>query len=338
MKHEARAVFHTAPGRVELKNIPLPQPKGGEVLIRTQFSAVSPGTEAMIFSGRFPQGASLDATISSLRGGFDYPFRYGYALVGEVEAEGDGLNGDWLGRRVFAFHPHQDCAAVPVRDCLPVPDDVSSLSALLLPNVESAVNFAHDAAPLAGENALVMGQGVVGLLTTALLAEFPLTLLAVADPLPARREAALRLGAMCAVDPGDLSAWENLKAQTHGGFDLAVEVSGNPEALNGALDAVGFGGRVLVGSWYSEGRQAVALGGDFHRNRINLYSTQVSSLNPVLSGRWDKRRRIGLAWRMIRKIRPESLITHRFTPERCQEAFELARSGRDGALQIIFEY
>ncbi|HBA67572.1 MAG TPA: oxidoreductase [Methylococcaceae bacterium] len=342
MTIEAKAVFHTAVREVALQTIELPPLGEDQVLIKTHHSAISPGTEGMIYDGRFPQELAQDATIPSLSGSFAYPFRYGYALVGEIVEVGARVDKTWLSRKMFTFHPHQDHAVVAIGECLPIPDGLSPLDALFLPNMESAVNFVMDAAPLLGERVLILGQGVVGLLTCELLARFPLATLITADPVASRRELSTRIGASHSIAPNDEKAWRDLTAclQKEGsdGFDLVIELSGNSEALNRAIDMTGFSGRILVGSWYGNKRVDVDLGGHFHRRRIQLLSSQVSTMNPLLSGRWDKNRRITLAWHWLDVIKPARWVTHRFELDRCRQAFDTNAAQKDAALQIIFDY
>src|SRR5579859_7650985 len=95
----ARALFHTAPRRVEIRRLPTPRPADGEVLVRTVCSGISGGTERLVYRGEVPAGEALDETLGALGGTFTYPFVYGYSCVGEVVGSG---------QRVFAFHPHQD--------------------------------------------------------------------------------------------------------------------------------------------------------------------------------------------------------------------------------------
>src|SRR4029077_20519706 len=125
---------------------------------------------------------------------FAYPFPYGYALVGKVAAVGPGVSEELIGQMLFAFHPHQDRAVVPLADCWRVPDGVPPEAALFLPPVETALNFVMDGAPLVGERVLVLGRGVVALLTSALLSHFPLERLVTAEPLASRRDLAQRWG------------------------------------------------------------------------------------------------------------------------------------------------
>jgi threonine dehydrogenase-like Zn-dependent dehydrogenase len=284
----------------------------------------------------------LDSRIGALGGAFEYPFAYGYTLVGEIVDVGDGGDRALVGREVFAFHPHQDYAIVPVPELIPIPPRIDARAALFLPNMESALNFVMDARPIVGERAMVFGLGVVGLLTTALLAEFPLATLIAADPVERRRSRSVALGADRAIDPtraDDLATLEkDLFRDEPSGLDLAMELSGNTQALDQAIALTGFDGRVIVGSWYGRGPHALDLGTHFHRRRIRLISSQVSTIDPRHSGRWTRERRIALVWDAIERLSPEKLITHAVPIMDCQRAFELASRREDDALQVVLEY
>lgn len=333
----AHALFHVAPRIVECREIDLPTPARGEVLIKTRYSAISAGTESMIFNGDFPKDMTLDDSIASLRGNFVYPFRYGYALVGEVLATGPGVDESLIGKTLFAFHPHQDLALVSLKDCHRVPDAVSPEAALFLPQVETALSLVMDGAPLIGERVLVSGLGVVGLLTARLLADFPLARLVAAEPVPWRRDTAATYGIAQTVDPENAAAWQTLLSDMQGA-DLIFEVSGNMSALRQAIDAAGFDARIVLGSWYGSQSRPLDLGGRFHRNRLRLISSQVSTLNPALTGRWNKARRIDMAWRLVEKLEPGRLIGPSFPLPQCQQAFETVCERPAGMMQMILKY
>jgi threonine dehydrogenase-like Zn-dependent dehydrogenase len=214
--------------------------------------------------------------------------------------------------------------------------------ALFLANMESALNLVMDAAPLAGERGMVFGQGVVGLLALSVLSQFPLETLITAEPVAQRRERSQQLGANLAIDPSrgrELAVLEDcLFHDGQNGLDFAIEVSGQIEALNLAIQLSGFDSRIVVGSWYGRNAGLVELGGHFHRRRIKLISSQVSTVNPALSGRWSKDRRLALALDWLDRAAPEQFITHRFGVDDCQTAFEMVADKNAGALQVIFEY
>ncbi len=196
-----RSLYFTAPGAVAVDNEPLPIPQAHEVMVRTLVSAISPGTEMLFYRGQIPEGMAADSTIAALSGGVAYPFKYGYACVGVVETVGAAVDSSWRGQRVFAFHPHESHFCATPDALARVPSGLPTDAAALLPNVETAVNFMLDGRPLIGETVIVFGLGVVGLLTTALLARYPLARLIAVDPLAARRELALHLGASHTFDP-----------------------------------------------------------------------------------------------------------------------------------------
>ncbi len=340
---ENRVLYFTAPRRLELRTEPCPNPNAGEARVRVMASAISPGTEMLIYRGEMPKGLAADETLEALDGALAYPLKYGYAAVGEVVAIGAGVPSSWLGQRVFAFQPHQRCFVASVKSLHAIPSGIGLEAALFLPNMETAVNFLLDGAPRIGEKVAVLGQGVVGLLTTALLGKFPLSALVVYDRFPRRRELALSLGADAALDPNSADALEKGRAllrarEFYDGADLTYEVSGNPQALDLALELTGFAGRVVIGSWYGTKSAAINLGGRFHRSRIRLLASQVSTIAPADTGRWDKPRRLSVAWDMLRALPAEKLITHRFPFTQATDAYRLLDEHPEEAIQVILTY
>lgn len=331
-----RTLFFTAEREIELRESPLPPTPADAVLVETHASAISAGTEMLIYRNQMPHGLAADATIAALGGELAYPLKYGYAAVGTVIAVGKNVSAQWEGRTVFAFNPHESHFLARPADLLPLPDGVSADDALFLPNMETAVNFLMDGRPIIGERVVVFGLGIVGLLTTALLAKFPLARLVAVDALASRREMALALGAHAAIAPTDTG---EIRRQLGGdGADVAFEVSGAPAALNQAIAVTGFGGRVVIGSWYGTKPVTLDLGGTFHRSRIELIASQVSTIAPKLSGRWDKTRRFGVVWDMLADVQPSRLITHRFSAAHAAEAYRLIDRHPADALQVVLDW
>ena len=337
------AVIFEKPFAVSVIEEPLPEADAGRVLVQNRMSAISPGTELLIYRGLVPDGWPVDSTISSLSGTFGYPLRYGYTAVGQVVTAGPGVDSNWIGRWVFSFQPHQSHYLASPSTLIALPTDLNAENALFVPAMETAVNFMMDGKPLIGERVLVLGQGIVGLLTTALLARFPLSELITVDRYAFRRQRSLELGAHKALDPffqgnsGDPDDILDDDAQP-GDADLVYELSGDPAALNQAVSLCGFGARIIVGSWYGTRRAALDLGRAFHRNRIRLISSQVSTIAPEMSGRWSKERRLAVVWDMIRNVRPDKLITHRFPVEKAQPAYDLLDRQPESAVQVVLTY
>ena len=181
--NDARAFWMVAPGRGEIRAETLwPQP--GQVRVRTLATGISRGTESLVFAGRVPASQYAVMRAPLMGGDFPFPVKYGYSAV--------GLTPDLA--RVFVLHPHQDVFDAPQAMCIPVPGTVPTERAVLAANMETALNILWDSAPLAGERILVIGAGVVGLLTAALCARIPATRVTVVDIDPAREALARQLG------------------------------------------------------------------------------------------------------------------------------------------------
>ena len=337
------SVIFKNPHEIELLQDSLPSPRSGEVLIKTHLSAISSGTEMLVYRGQFPPKLPVDKNITKLAHEFRYPLKYGYTTIGRVVETGPTVSKSWLDRIVFCFHPHESHFVARQDQLIPVPADIDPEDALFLPNMESAVNFLMDGRPVIGEVITVFGQGVVGLLTTALLAMLPLKCLVTLDKWPIRRKKSLDLGVHFSWDPAAPDLKDELTAVLESGTgiknsDLIFELSGNPEALNQAVDIAGFNTRIVIGSWYGTRRAALDLGAGFHRNRIRFISSQVSTLAPEFSGRWSKDRRLTVAWGMIRRIKPADFITHRFEVQRVKEAYELLDEKPGETIQVVLTY
>ena len=330
-----KKLLFAAPRRIELVEAALGAPPPGHALVRTLTSAISAGSELLAFRGQLPPDTPLDETLGALgRATFAYPFPYGYAAVGEVAGVGSSVDQAWVGRRVFAFQPHATTFVAPVADLQPVPDGLPAERAALFAQMETAINLILDGAPLHGENVLVTGLGVVGLLTTALLSRFPLAVLAVSEPQPRRTDTARALAARPIVTGRD----EIARAFGPRGADLVYELSGNPAALDEAIAAAGHEARVVVGSWYGDKRAPVDLGGRFHRRRLRIVSSQVSHIGAALSARWDRQRRFEAAWRALADIDTLPLVSHRVPFAEAQAAYELLDRNPADVLQVLLDY
>ncbi|WP_394742612.1 zinc-dependent alcohol dehydrogenase [Natronococcus roseus] len=334
----ARRLSFTAPGSVAVRTAPVPGPGPDEVRVRTAVSAISAGTEGLLYRGEAPADLEADAELDALNGDLSYPLSYGYAAVGTVTAVGDRVDGDWLERQVFAYNPHESHFCRSPDELLPIPETVDPREAALFATLETAATFVLDGRPLLGERVAVFGQGVVGLLTTALLARFPLEELVVFDRYERRRELAATFGADRALDPEGGDAAERFDEVAGGRADLTYELSGNPDALDDAISTTGFDGRVLVGSWYGTKPATVDLGGRFHRNRIDVRSSQVSTIAPDLSGRWDRDRRHETTWDRLRELELPGLITHEFPLEDADEAYERLENRPESTIQVLLTY
>ena len=290
-----RALWVTAPGHAELRDAPLPPAGPDDLVIHTLASGISRGTERLVFQGRVPasQHAAMRAPLQE--GDFGFPVKYGYCAVGRVGGRVGGRAGD--GRRVFALAPHQEAFVAPASLCAALPDALPTARAVLGANMETALNILWDARPLAGERALVVGAGIVGLLTAYLLARIPGVVVTVTDIDASRATIAEALGAR-------FTAADAVPPEQ----ELIIHASASEAGLILALARAAFEARIIEASWFGEARPCLPLGEAFHQRRLTLLSTQVGSVAPAMRGRRSYGERMALALRLLCDDRLDALL------------------------------
>jgi len=180
-----------------------------------------------------------------------------------------------------------------------------------------------------------LGAGIVGQLLNILLNQQSLKKITVVDVIKARRELAAEAEITSSFTPNDEAL---LQQGRESGFDLIFELTGNPEALNLAIDLGSFAGRIIVGSWYGNKPAAINLGGAFHRNRIKIISSQVSTISPEHAQEWDKEKRLQKALSLLAELDTEKYISHRFPLSQAEEAYQLLDRAAEKALQVVLTY
>ncbi|NJN19049.1 MAG: zinc-binding alcohol dehydrogenase [Oscillochloris sp.] len=330
-----QAVWFSGPRRVELRPADAPPPAAGQVRVITQYSAISHGSEMLVYRGQVDPAMPLD--LPTLTGGYGFPISFGYACVGRVYDCGPDVSERAPGDLVFCLHPHQHAFTIGAGLTIPLPPGVDPLHAVLAANLETALNIVHDGHPRLGEAAVVFGQGVVGLLVGMLLRRAGITRLAVVDPLVQRRGLARKLGADLALEPGpDLATL--LRDGDGRAPDLAVEVSGAPAALQAAIECVALEGTVVAASWYGSKPVSLDLGGHFHRGRVRLRSSQVGRLTPETSARWNHARRWRSVGAWLQALPVNRIISHRLPSDRAAEAYRLIDNDPGDAVQVVLEW
>ena len=293
-KSTARSFWIREPGHGEILCAELPPRQAGEVLVRALYSGISRGTEALIFRGGVPpsQRAAMRAPFQD--GEFPGPLKYGYSSVGVVEEGPDRLRG----RTVFCLYPHQDRYCVPAEAVHLVPAAVPSSRAVLAANMETAVNVVWDARPGPGDEIVVFGGGVVGLLTASLCRDLPGARVTLVDPNRSRAAVADTLGLVYRPEPPDSAT-----------ADLVIHASGHPDGLRAALAAAGPEATVVEASWYGASPVPLPLGEAFHSRRLTIRSSQVGHVPPYRARRWTRGRRLELALSLLADPRLDVLLT-----------------------------
>lgn len=310
----ARALYYVAPRQVELRSVHVPlmaDASDDALVIRTLWSAISRGTERLVFEGKVPESERTRMRAPFQDGDFPFPVKYGYASVGVVEEGPPEL----AGRNVFTLYPHQTRYVLPQASITVLPRSLPARRAILAANMETALNAMWDSEAGPGDKIAIVGAGAVGLLVASLAARLPGAEVTVIDLNPERQSIARALGAAFAAP----DAFRCLEA------DVVFHTSASSEGLGLCLDLAGFEARVVELSWYGEKNVAAPFGGAFHSKRLRLISSQVGSVSASRRARWSHSRRIEKALGLLADERLDALITDEVEfaelPSRAEDIF-----------------
>ncbi len=278
----------------EIRPVSLPDPAPDDVVVKTLHSAVSRGTETLVFRGGVPasQYAAMRAPFQD--GDFPGPLKYGYLNVGVVERGPAQLQG----RTVFCLYPHQTRYVVPASSVVVVPDDVPPARAVLAGTLETAVNALWDAAPLVGDRITVVGAGMVGCCVARLLAGYPGADVTLVDVDADRAKIAAALGVDFAL-PSDAA----------GGRDLVVHTSATSAGLQQSLDLLGPRGHGHRPQLVRRSRRHAVAGGAFHSSRLSIRASQVGDVAPARRATRTTSDRLALALDLLRDPAFDALLT-----------------------------
>ncbi|TAN10462.1 MAG: zinc-binding alcohol dehydrogenase [Burkholderiaceae bacterium] len=289
----ARALWLEPPMRADLRVEELPERRPDELRVRTLYSAVSRGTETLVYAGRVPASEYERMRAPFQSGTLPGPVKHGYANVGMVEAGPP----EWLGRTVFCLYPHQTRYLVPVDAVVALPEGIPAARAVLAANLETAINATWDAAPRVGDRISVVGAGVVGCLVALLCAGVTGTDVQLVDVKHDRARIARVLGARFA-----------LPAEADCGRDLVFHASATSDGLNNALALAGHEAEVIEMSWFGTRSVTLDLGARFHSERLAIRASQVGTVAPARAARWGFHRRLALAVSLCADARLDALF------------------------------
>jgi 2-desacetyl-2-hydroxyethyl bacteriochlorophyllide A dehydrogenase len=353
-----RVVRFESPRKVTLVDEREPELAPSEVRIATLFSGISAGTELSYYRGTNPYfgkrwdvdqrlfeplaglgAAASDPARPSLAYPVDGKGQEEVGVIVELGAEvgdlapGDIVWGKW-GHRSSAVRP----AAYARQRRLPagVPPVVGVFSQI----GATALNVVLDADIHLGETVAVFGLGVLGQLVAQLARLNGAEVIAV-DPNADRRETAAALGAAHTLDARDGGVGERIRELTGGrGADVAIEVTGSYRALHEAVRSVSYSARVVAAGFFQGEATALALGEEFHHNRVELRCSQISGVSPQLSYRWNEERlqRTVMGLAASGRLELERLVTSVVPAERAAEAFDLLDRSSERGLQVVLQF
>jgi 2-desacetyl-2-hydroxyethyl bacteriochlorophyllide A dehydrogenase len=342
----AYVVELTAPRVVAVHEYPTPEPGAGQVRVRTLYSGISAGTELAMYRGTNPYlEKQWDAEAALFLPGqstFSYPVDvWGYSEVGEVDALGEGVADLQLGDVVWGNWCHRSHAVLPAAKLLGhvLPPGLDPIVGTFDRVGAVALNAVLASGAYVTETVVVFGLGVIGLLTTQLLVAQGADVVAV-DRVPHRLELARKFGATpLSAGNGDLAL--AVRDLTEGrGADRVIELTGAYPALHEAIRVAGVGGTVIAAGFYQGPATALALGEEFHHNRVTLVSSQIGGLPPRLHDRWGRERLHQAVIKLCAagRLDPMPLVSHVIPARSAAEAYRLVDSPPPDLLQVILSF
>ncbi|MDC1311139.1 bi-domain-containing oxidoreductase [Burkholderiales bacterium] len=357
-------------GSVELANIPCPKSSPGKLLIRTRSSLISAGTERMLVdfgkanllnkARQQPdkvhmvldkiRSDGLVPTLTAVQNKLDQPLALGYCNVGVVVAVGSGVQGFAIGDRVASNGKHAEVVSVPAILSAKVPDVVPDEAAAFTVIGAIALQGIRLAQPTLGEGFVVIGLGLIGLITVQLLRAHGCRVLGV-DFDEAKLELARKFGAIT-VNPAqgeDVLAAASAFSRSRGvdGVIITASTKSN-EPIHQAAQMCRKRGRiVLVGVIGLELSRA-----DFYEKELSF---QVSCSYgpgrhdpdyeekghdyPLGFVRWTEQRNFEAVLDMLAEGRIDvtPLTSHRFSLTDFQQAYALV-GGAGSSLGIVLNY
>jgi len=361
-------------GKLELLEVPAPSPGPGQVLVRSVYSVVSPGTEKMAMDfartsllGKARQRPDLvkQVTRKLLQEGpvqtyravssrLDAPQPLGYSLAGIVESAGEGVVGLVPGDRVACagagYANHAEWNVVPENLVARVPDGVALDQAAYATVGAIALQGVRLAQPTLGEIAAVIGLGLIGQLAVQLLRANGCRVLGL-DTDPARVKQALDQGAEWAFTPGELpDAWKDEVTQGHG-VDLAllaastdsnapIELAGELCRLKGRVSIVGAVSMDLDRRTFYGKEIEVQVSMSYGPGRYAWRYEEAGFDYPLPYVRWTENRNLQAFLGLVASgsVDPRQLETETVPFAQAERAYEELAAGDRRALSMVFRY
>jgi len=335
MSIETRYLVFPEKNRVATETESLRDPKAGEILVKNEFSLVSPGTELAIYTGSHVGFGDPDVPWAK------YPLRPGYSSVGRVEAKGAGAGGPEVGTRVLHFSTHASHSLVDLEKALwfVLPEGLDPRRALFARFAQIAYT-AFGAVHLAPERVLVLGAGMIGNLAAQIFRLLGKEPVLIGDIDRKRLAIAETCGIGRVVDTGAPDVPRAIREASGGrGVDLVVEATGVPALVAKALEWVNdFGEVILLGS--TRGTVDLNVYKYIHRKKTVLSGAH-ESFFPMKSAEGPSHESMVkdiLGWIADGRLKVDPFITHTLPPERAGEGYEGLLRDKERYLGVFVEW
>ena len=321
-----------APGRAILEEFEVPAPKPNEVLLETEYSVVSAGTEKAWLlakpnaSGPFPQ----------------YP---GYSAAGRVLDVGATVKSCQPGDRVVAYHsPHTSHSLKQERDLVRIENSALPANEAAFTIIAAmSLQGIRKARIELGETVMVMGQGLLGLCATQLARLSGALPVIALDLDPERRNLALKLGADFALSPLADDFSETFRALTDGqGANAIIEVTGVPVAMNQALACAAWQGRIVALGCSREKTDGIDFYQQVHKPGVAIIGAHnfVRPRHDSSPGHWTMRDDLRALLRLLssERLQVRPMISEQVSPEQAPAVYSRLAEAAFPPLGIVFDW
>jgi len=361
---------HLRTGQIEVAELPAPGVRPGHLLIRTTRSLISAGTERMLVefgkAGLIAKARSqpdkvrqvldkirtdgLLPTMEAVFNRLDEPLPLGYCNVGRVLAVGAGVQGYTPGDRVASNGPHAEVVCVPKNLCARIPDGVSDEAATFTVLASIGLQGIRLVNPTLGERIVVIGLGLIGLVTVQLLRANGCHVLGV-DISPERLALAERFGATTAAAGGQSDPVVAAQSWSEGrGVDaVIITASAKSDEIihqaarmcrqRGRIVLVGVVGLSLRRADFYEKELSFQVSCSYGPGRYDDAYEQAGCDYPFGLVRWTEQRNFQAVLDALADgaLRVDELITHRYPHAQAAAAYQTITSDRS-ALGVVLEY
>ncbi|MBQ8842146.1 MAG: galactitol-1-phosphate 5-dehydrogenase [Ruminiclostridium sp.] len=336
-------------GNIRLEEVPMPEIGENEVLVKVKAAGIC--------------GSDIPRIYTS--GAYFYPLITGHEFSGQVEAAGKNADEKWIGKHVgvFPLIPCRDCVpcknkqfemckkysylgsrrnggfaeyvAVPKRNLIELPDNVSFEEAAMLEPMSVAVHAIRRVKPIAEETVVVCGLGTIGMLVVMFLIEKGIKNILVIGNKNFQYETVLKLGIkrenFCDIRTTDTDKWLDEKTSGNGAH-VFFECVGKNDTINQAVNNTVAGGRImLIGNPYGDVELDKATYWKILRNQLIVMGSWNSSFSE------DNNDDCHYVLRKLKegKIRPGEFISHKFDIEKLEKGLKIMRDKSESFLKIM---
>ena len=325
-----------------------------DVRLESILSGISHGTEMNLYRGTAPFAEKrFDGErrlfVLNEEPGFR-PMGLGYELVSRVAEVGSQVSEVAVGDLVHTATQHRPTTVLDLAGNLSgqiplqvLPAGLGPEQGIFLALVGVALIGVHDAQIKVGDHVAVFGMGTIGLIAIQLARLNGAMHITAVDPIAKRRSMAAKLGADLVIDPAERDPGEALKLRDEGprGADVVIEASGHYAGLQAAIRTAHVGGTVVTLGYYQGGGAPLALGEEWHHNRLNLVSSMgVWNCPSRCAPMWDRPRATRTSLELLARemVQVTDLVTQRFPYSQAPRAYQFIDEHPEDTIKVVLEY